>query len=374
MEMKVKWLKAENIPNGQIRSFAALFASKNSEDVILNTETEFEFLKLSNNIYFPVTINDLEGENSFVCSPYTAYALYSKEELLTKVKSKIVQWLLLLIIKMIGLWLKFSNIDRNVQVNNFLLSTNPYPDWEGDEISDLTDLIISKYPDHAIIFRSLNEYQHKNLIDKFVEERYEKIGSRQVYIYDMDYPAWLKHNNNKNDHRIINKQQLIKLDHDGMADYLEEALNLYNQLYLEKYSKFNPQFTLDYFKKCHSSKLMYFQGYKDKNGRLVTFSGLFKIGNTITSPLVGYDTSAPQKQGLYIHAINLIMDYKFKHQILLNLSSGASRFKKLRGGLPSIEYSVVYTAHLSLKRRMAWSILQFISNKIGVPLVKRYEL
>jgi hypothetical protein len=374
MEMKAEWINAENIPKGKIQSFAELFTSKKSEEIILNKATEVEFLKIANDIYYPVTINDLEGENSFVCSPYTAYALYSKEELKSKVKSKIVQLPLLLFIKLIGQWLKFSNIDKNVQVNNFLLSTNPYPEWEGNEINEITSSIKAKYPNHAIIFRSLNIYQHQNLIERFVKNGYEKIGSRQVYIYDMEYADWAKHNNNKHDQRIINKQQLIKLNHDEMAMHLEEALNLYNQLYLEKYSKYNPQFTLEYFKKCHESKLMYFQGYKDQNDRLLTFSGLFLIGNTITSPLVGYDTSAPQKQGLYIHAINLIMEYKFKHQKLLNLSSGAPKFKKLRGGLPSIEYSVVYTAHLSLKRKMAWKILKFISNHIGVPLVKKYEL
>lgn len=374
MEMKARWIDIENIPMGKIRSFAELFKLKKPEEIIQNTETKIEFLQISNEIYFPITINDVEGQNSFVCSPYTAYALYSKEELLAKVNSKIVQLPLLLVIKLIGLWLRFSNIDRNVQVNNFLLSTNPYPEWGGNEIDEITSLIKAKYPNHAIIFRSLNEYQHQNLIEKFVKVGYEKIGSRQVYIYDMDYEAWVKHNNNNNDRRIIKKQQLIKLEHEEMGDYLQEALNLYNLLYLKKYSKYNPQFTLEYFTKCHESRLIYFQGYKDQHGRLLTFSGLFQIENTITSPLVGYDTSAPQKQGLYIHAINLIMEYKFKHQKLLNLSSGAPNFKKLRGGLPTIEYSLVYTAHLSLKRKLAWTILQFISNQIGIPLVKRYEL
>ena len=159
-----------------------------------------------------------------------------------------------------------------------------------------------------------------------------------------------------------------------MSEYLEEALALYNLLYLEKYSRYNPQFTLAYFKKCHQDNMIYFQGYTDTNGKLKAFSGLFIIEDTITSPLVGYDINAPKKDGLYIHAIHLIMLYKFQSGKLLNLSSGASQFKRLRGGVSAMEYSVVYSQHLPIYRRIVWKFLKFITNKIGIPLMEKYEL
>ncbi len=374
MENNLKWINWEDLPEGQFKSFAQLFSTRSSNQSIKNVLTDFRILKVSDNLFFPVTINDLEIENSFVCSPHTAYVLYSKEELKKKIKNRWVKYFLLAIISLIDKWLKFGKIDKNIHVNNFLLSTNPYPEWDGSQIGAITDFIKKNYPEHAIIFRSLNRFQHQSLLDIYTEIGYKLIGSRQVYIINSSKEIWSKKRNNKLDNKIIKEQQLTYLNHEEMRDYLEQALELYSQLYLRKYPKHNPQFTISYFRHCYFEKIMVFQGFKGKDGLLKAFSGLFIIGNTITSPLLGYDTKAPQKDGLYIHAARLAPMHKFVNDQLLNLSSGASQFKRSRGGTPSIEYSVVFTKHLPFRRSFTWSILQFISNKIGIPLLEKYEL
>jgi len=372
--MAIKWLLNIELPDGLHKSFATMFSGKCSDTLIKNVYTEVSTIQVSENLFFPVTKNDEAKGNSFVCSPYTTYALYAKDELQSKVPNKLLQFPILMVIKLFGIFFKLGQIDRNIHINNFLLSTNPYQKWDGSEITEITEAVKRKYPHHTIIFRSLNVYQHPSLIAQFEENGYDKIGSRQVYIYDTSYTNWIKHNNNKNDLRIINNKKLKYIPHHQMWEYLEEALALYNLLYIEKYSRFNPQFTLAYFKKCHQDNMIYFQGYTDTNGKLKAFSGLFIIEDTITSPLVGYDINAPKKDGLYIHAIHLIMLYKFQSGKLLNLSSGASQFKRLRGGVPAMEYSVVYSQHLPVYRRIVWRFLKFITNKIGIPLMEKYEL
>ncbi len=356
------------------QSLSILFLQQKSSDIIRNVKTEMRLMKIANQYVFPISINHQQENNSFVCSPHTAYALYSKDELKQKVNNRWLQIPILGIINFIDIILRLGKIDKNIHVNNFLLSTNPYPEWEGNEIGEITNNLLNEFPKHAIIFRSLNEYQHQNLINKFEDKGYIKLGSRQVYIYDTDYETWLKHNNNRNDIRLIKKQKLKYISHEDMYPYLEQALDLYNKLYLVKYSQFNPQFTIAYFKTCYEQQLIHFQGYVDENNKLKSFAGLFIIENTITSPLVGYDTDASQKEGLYIHAIHLIFLYKFKSGLLLNLSSGASQFKRMRGGQASIEYSLIYTQHLPFGRKLIWSILQFVSNKIGIPILNKYEL
>lgn len=374
MKTKIKWVHWKDLPLGLMKSFSKAFTENKSTVLISNVETEYRILKVADGIYFPVTVNNTEWDSSFVCSPYTAYALYSKDELMRKINSKLIQHPLLLLIQLLEKWLRYGQINKNIHINNFLLSTNPYPKWSGLEITEITNFIKKEYPNHAIIFRSLNQFQHQHLLNIFKKNYYRLIGSRQVYIYDLTQESWLKHKNNKHDLALIKKQNLIYIDHAEMEPFLEEALHLYQMLYLEKYSKYNPQFTLKYFKTCYCDGIVYFQGYKNSENILKSFSGLFIIENTITSPLVGYDTSAPQKEGLYIHAAQLALLYKFKSNLLLNLSSGAPKFKRMRGGYPSIEYSVVYTKHLSRKRKITLIILQFISNKIGVPLMEKYEL
>ncbi len=374
MAMKIKWAQWHKLPDGKLKSFAKLFSTRPSKELIANVDTQFKILQSSETDFFPVTINDEEWHNSFVCSPFNAYTQYSIDEAMRKIKHKIVQYPLFFIIKLMSFYLKYAAIDKNVHINNFLLSTNPYADFDITKLNHMTQFVSQQYPDHAIIFRSLNKFQHRHLFPHFQFNNYHLLGSRQVYIFDTPYDEWLTHNNNKQDSRLIKNQGLTPIDHKAMADYLPQALALYNQLYLRKYSHHNPQFTLDYFTQCHSEGIIHFQGYKDNQNKLKAFAGLFILGDTITSPLVGYDTNEDIKKGLYIHAIRLIMQYKFESRILLNLSSGASAFKRLRGGQASMEYSAVYVAHLSKKRRFAWNTIVFLSNKIGVPIIEKYGL
>lgn len=371
--MPVCWTNISSITDPQVRRFAQLFTDVPPEQCIRNVHTEVRILKVNDALFFPVTINQLTIPNSFVCSPYTAFALYAEDEL-KKIKQAWWRWPLKVLIRLLAFTLRKVQFDRNVHVNNFLLSTNPYPIWSGDEIEEITRFLTLEFPDHAIIFRSLNRYQHEDLLLRFEQQGYDRIGSRQVYLFDITFEQWRKRQNNQHDARILRKQLLQYVSHENMKPYLADALTLYRQLYLEKYSGYNPQFTLRYFQQAYELNLMHFQGYADNNGKLRAFAGLFIHGGTITSPLVGYDTKAPQKQGLYIHAIRLVMQYTFEQQQILNLSSGAASFKRLRGGKPSMEYSVVYSFHLPAYRRFTIAAIRFVANKIGVPLLEKYEL
>jgi hypothetical protein len=372
MAMKIRWAKQEE-RTGKIEGFSKMFQSQ-SQLLIENVNTQYRVLRINDGLFFPVTINDTEWDNSFVCSPYSAYAEYTKEEVKWTIKNVVLRVFLLFVIKSISGWLKRGQLNKNVHVNNFLLSTNPFPEWNGKEIPEITAFLKSEYPNHAIVFRSLNEYQHGDLLKIFETNRFDTIGSRQVYIFDLTKGDWLKHRNNKHDNKLIKKVGLKFIEHNDMEAHLPQALKLYRKLYLEKYSELNPQFTLKYFQESYASGIINFQGYTDDHGFLKAFSGQFTLDNTVTSPLVGYDTSAPRKEGLYIHAAQLAILSKFKLGLLLNLSSGAPEFKRMRGGVPSIEYSALYINHLSKKRRLRWSVLKFISNKIGVPLIKKYKL
>lgn len=372
MAMRIRWAKQEEI-KGKVGVFSRMFESQ-SQLLIENVKTQYRVLYINEELFFPLTINDTEWDNSFVCSPYSAYAEYTKEEVKWTIKNVALRFFLIFVIKGISGWLKRGKLNKNVHVNNFLLSTNPFPEWDGKEIPEITAFLKSEYPDHAIVFRSLNEYQHKDLLKIFETNQYDTIGSRQVYIFDLTKEDWLKHRNNKHDNKLIRKSGLKYIENNDMETLLPQALQLYRKLYLEKYSELNPQFTLKYFQECYKAGIIDFQGYTDHTGALKAFSGQFTLDSTITSPLVGYDISAPRKEGLYIHAAQLAILNKFKLGLLLNLSSGAPEFKRMRGGEPSIEYSALFINHLSKKRKLRWRVLKFISNKIGVPLIKKYKL
>ncbi|WP_336629919.1 MULTISPECIES: hypothetical protein [unclassified Microbacterium] len=58
----------------------------------------------------------------------------------------------------------------------------------------------------------------------------------------------------------------------------------------------------------------------------------------------------------------------------LNLSAGAAQFKRLRGGEPAIEYSAVQAAHLPAATRRAITALGALASRVGVPIMRRWEL
>ena len=368
----IRWANNEEL-KGRLKGFSKMLEN-DSQLLIENVNTHYRIIRVNDQLFFPVTVNNTEWDNAFVCSPFAAYAKYSREEIKWNIKNRILKHLLLLLVKMMSGWLKRGNLNKNVHVNNFLLTTNPYPEWDGSEISSITSFLKAEYPEHAFIFRSLNDYQHGDLLQTFKSNGYENIGSRQVYIFDLNKENWLKHRNNKEDCKVIKKKGLKLIKHEEMWELLPQALKLYRQLYLEKYSMLNPQFTLKYFQECYQNEIIDFQGYTDENGILKAFSGQFTIDNTITSPLVGYDIHAPKKDGLYLHAAQLGILNKLNSGLILNLSSGAPRFKRLRGSTPSIEYSALFINHLPWKRRIRWKVLKFFSNNIGIPVLKKYKL
>ena len=90
--------------------------------------------------------------------------------------------------------------------------------------------------------------------------------------------------------------------------------------------------------------------------------------------IVGYDTALPQKAGLYRLATACAYRACIEHGWRLNFSAGAAGFKRLRGGIPSIEYSAVHARHLPRRTRMAVASLSAGTCRIGVPLLRRYRL
>ena len=58
----------------------------------------------------------------------------------------------------------------------------------------------------------------------------------------------------------------------------------------------------------------------------------------------------------------------------INFSAGAAQFKRLRGGVPAIEYSAVYAQHLPRNTRNAISALSLLTRRVGAPLLSRYKL
>ncbi|WP_299006651.1 hypothetical protein [uncultured Shewanella sp.] len=346
-----------------------------SSRMIENVDTQLQTLTVNQHCKLPMSLNNTEFHNSYVCSPYTAFIPYCLEEL-DKLNKPWLEALIRPCIRLLGYYLKKNKVNKVLHVNNWLLSTNLYPNsFHSDAIDELTKTLIKDYSEHTIIFRSLNSYSNPELIQGFKQAGYILAPSRQVYIYDKKLNDYQQRRDYKNDLNLIKKTPYQRVDQAEITpnDY-PRIIELYNMLYISKYSQLNPQFTETYLETVFTHPHFSFEGYRNAQGTLDAIAGRFSIDGIVTSPIIGYDITQPKKLGLYRLAAFSGLDFAQKNQKIFNASSGAAHFKRQRGGQAFIEYSAIYTRHLPKKTQRMWQVLSWITNNVFVPLIKKHQL
>lgn len=357
----------------------ALAYVRDAAPAIGNVKTRMMLLDSGRHL-FPVTVNEggERADNSYVASPLTAYTGYAEFEI-RQLGRPGLTWPLLGLTRAVGGWLARAKIDRIVQVNNWLLSTNLYPpDWDGADLSAITDYLLAAYPDHAIGFRSLNRHSNATLIARLQALGYLAIPSRQVYLLDGSAgrdAEFLRRRDTRNDARLLARTGYEQVPGHALADadyaHLER---LYNQLYLDKYCSLNPHFSADWMRAGQRDGWLDLTALRSPEGRIDAVLGWFSDARVMTTPVVGYDTALPQKLGLYRLISQISLEETARRRGLFNMSAGAARFKRLRGARPEIEYSFVHVAHLPRSRQRVWRLLGRLLHGVGVPIMEKYKL
>jgi hypothetical protein len=353
--------------------YIAPFIYEGASQMMSNVETIAGFVTCNNTI-LPTTLNDKAYHSSYVVSPYNALVDYSLEEV-HKIQSPTIVFIVKCLIVIQAALLKLGKVNKLFCINNYLLSTNLYPEISHDSLAKITKNTIKDYPRHAICWRSLNQHSNQLQIKSLKKLGYHFIPTRQVYLFDKTLIDYSKKNNYRNDARLLKNSSYKIASHEQITEEDYERIKvLYSMLYLDKYSRHNPQFSTSLIAHWHKNDLLHFIGIRNQHGILDGIIGIFENSEITTAPLVGYDTSLPQKLGLYRMLIFLVLKYTKECSKYLNLSSGASLFKRLRGGVAFIEYQAVYTKHLPLYRKLLWHGLAITLKTIFVPLLKKYKL
>ncbi len=329
---------------------------------------------------FPVSITHgtEPPDNCYVVSPQTAYSGYAREEL-KRLNRPWLAWPLKLLTQGVDRLLRAAQVDRLVQVNNWLLSTNLYPvDWDGADLPAITDLLRRQFPEHGFGFRSLNDFSNLELRQRLQALGYLAIPSRQVYLFDGregERSAFLRHHNTRLDATLLRRSPYTVVHGTQLqaADF-ERIEQLYNLLYLDKYCTLNPHYSAQWLQRGHAEGWLELRALRNPEGRIDGALGWFANSSLISAPIVGYDTALPQRTGLYRQLTRLCLQEAVERRLVLNFSSGAAAFKRLRGGQPQIEYSLIQVGHLPLGRRLVWQLLSLLLTRIGVPLMRKLKL
>ncbi|MDX8430565.1 MAG: hypothetical protein SNF33_01990 [Candidatus Algichlamydia australiensis] len=356
------------------RGFFEAFMKEGAKKFISNIETQIYCLKIDDH-FFPVTVNKAEYDNSYVTSPF-GIIKYAQEEL-----KRFDHWfltpLLKPILRIIGKFLKKGKINQVVSVNNWLLSTNLYPQIIPKQISEAVVLLQKRFPSHCILWRSINRTYPHNLLEHFKELPCRLLFSRQIYFYNPFNKNSLNSKqrwNIKNDRKLIqlNDYEVVTGDKIKTED-IPRIKELYDLLYLKKYTALNPQFTEEFIRLAIDKKLLTIIAIR-KNRKIDGIIGYFTKENVMTTPLLGYDTALPQKVGLYRMLTAICIDEADRNRILLHHSSGAAHFKRVRGMTADREYTAVFHKHLFKRRQIIWALLTSFFNKVGEPILTQFKL
>lgn len=352
----IKW---PSTPDGEYARNYLLPVMEDPQRYIRNVHNTQLMIAKVDDVIIPLTVTDFHPDNTYTVSPYSHYVSYGGYEEVKHLENRPVEALVKLIMNPIAWYFKQTELDKVVFVNNYLLSTNLYPSVGSEQASALSEALPQWFPDRAIIFRSVDERKNPHIIEALKSKNYEMVLSRQVWYMDPAEAARTRQY--REDARVLRRHGYEVVDgRDLDEDDLHRAVHLYNLLYLEKYSYYNPQFTFEFLKLARDKGALHLRALK-RDGNMNAIMGFFIRSGAMTQPLFGYDTSLPQDEGLYRLLTLITLQEGLQRNLLVHASGGVGKFKKIRGGRSVIEYNAVFAKHLPAWRQRPWRLIKAVS-------------
>ena len=352
--------------------FLAAMLRHGTEAYVANAPADLRVID-AGGVLLPVTLPRAGTRDpSYVVSPHAHFARYSAEEL-HKLGNRPAESLLRCLIGVAGWGLRAGGVDRVALVNNFLLSTNLWPTLDVGTVGAIRDVLVDAFPDHAVAFRSVDAHGQPGLVAALRGAGFRFVPARQVYYQDAEAAAPLR--------RV--RKDLRR--HAGHAWRLTDVIpadaprvaDLYRKLYLDKYSRLNPQLTVRFFERAIADGWLTFRGFA-RDGRLDAVLGYVVRDTggrrTMTQTVFGFDTSLPLRLGLYSLLSTQVLIEALEHGLAIHRSAGAGAFKAARGAVAVPEFLVVDARHLPAWRRAPWAFLEAVGTHVGLPLLRRYGL
>lgn len=357
-----------------LKAMLQAYSAKGSQHYIANIKTQLAVLHVDQH-WLPISINNDEYTNSWVCSPYGQFIGFGQEVVadmkkLPKLVKAAIQGILLLF----KLGFHLAKMNKVVTVNNWLFPTPLWPALDPEQLSAITKQLQQRYPKHVILIRGLGTHDNTNNLPILKALHYTALVSRLVYVTDCRQAEPFKARMFKSDLKVLQQTDYEIISHEQITESdAERLVVLYRKLYIEKYSQLSPQFTAEFVKLALKQRLLEFIALR-KNGQIDAAVGFIRNNGVVNSPFFAYDTDLAPEIGLYRMISTLITLYAKDHALILNNSSGAGSFKRLRRAEQAVEYMAVNALHLSFYRRWPWFAMSKVLNSVGLAFMKRFDL
>jgi len=339
-----------------VKQYFSWILKNGTEKYIKNIDVEIKLLEVDD---FLVPLSFGNSKLNCYTTSLTSIFVYWKFELYN-ISNFFLKFISKFLFNFLIFFWKVIKIDNIVYVNNFLLSTNLYPNFTEQNIKDINLFIKKHYPNKIIFYRSLNYKTNQNIINNLLDDSFKKLVSRQIFIFERNkvnkYSKLLKLEK-------YFKKYWLKLEKANIEDS-NNILKLYNLLYLKKYTNLNPQFSIDFIEDLLKYDIFHFYKLLN-NDNILWIIWYFIINNQTTTPFFWYDIHLPKKFNLY-EQINYILILKtLEESDILNASSWAWKFKKSRWAELFIEYNLLYLPkNIWLFKKLFFKFLILLSEKI----------
>lgn len=315
----------------------------------------------------PVVVNDGGSRGCYLTSPSCHYCAYAADAVEAKMQSRGVGRLGGLALRGLGLWARRRQLDRVASVNNWMLSTNPAPTIGPREVRELTASLGRRFPDHALVFRTV-ERGRGTLAEDLEAAGWWRMPNRLVFRWDPDRVPKL----GRKCRQTLRRERQAIAEHGYRSVPVGEAVRgagvarireLYRDLYVGKHSRWNPDFTLPWFAHAAVQGWMRWRCLA-RDGRVDGFSTWYEEADRITAMVLGYDRTMTDVP-LYRMLVADVLAEGERCGKPVFLSSGAGRFKELRGAEARWEFEYVYDEHLRRARRAPWRALEVLYERLA---------
>ncbi|WP_425235655.1 hypothetical protein [Ulvibacterium sp.] len=369
----------DTVVNGSaLRAFYEPVVEHSSKVFVRNSNHRVEVLQVNDRLY-PLTLGAKTKRNScYLFSFLAQYIDYTREEVLHGDKysasQKIAAKLFFPILRILG---DFLGMERVVFVNNFFLATNLY-EKESPVTHPLVPEYLKKhYPKRAIVYRSVNDSTDIRIFQKLRRQGGIPLACRQLYILDPQNSNYAKKRPVIQDRKLWERTTDVYWE--NVSEFLDKEtellLSYYHRLYREKYAALNPDYTPAFLKAMLSSHMLHYSILREKTSLWpLAVQAVVKTGEQLCTPFIGYDWKQPRERGLYRLMNYQLVQMAVAEKKILNMSSGASDFKKQRGGVPCFDYHIVFMNHLPKRKQWIWKKLYAYSESTIKPTMKRLKV
>ena len=312
---------------------------RGSSALVGNLQTTLRLTSLGG-FDLPLSLNDGVQPTCYINCPSRAYLDYGREELDRMTRQPLLRGLGRAVLAGLGPLVKAAGLDRQVQLNNWLVATNILPPAPVEAWLQGFERLSLEQTGHVPVLRSVNSRCHGALLTAFEAAGLSLLPMRKVYLRDYaEETDWTS--DERKDALLRDRDDLCRKPGStfSAADF-EQAARLYACLYLDKYTPLNPHYTAEFLQTAQAELGLGLEGLMTPAGEMVGVIGHFIQYGTLTGPIVGYDTSLPQKLGLYRRLRSINHGTARAGGLIYNMSAGAEAFKTSRGGRPALEYLV----------------------------------